>query len=116
MTPRSLLHPAQPARKPVLSTQSDERLVDLVLPPERAEDAVQQTLVNAHEAIRRDDAEIKLRPWHYLIAHNTALNGPERAERAGARRQQRRDRGRRIRWRQRLGLGRRLGVERRLRL
>ena len=30
MTPRSLLHPARVARKPVLSSQSDERLVDLV--------------------------------------------------------------------------------------
>jgi RNA polymerase sigma factor (sigma-70 family) len=101
MTPRSLLHPARLARKPVLSTQSDERLVDLVragyepafetiveryrhpltgyvrriLPAERAEDAVQQTFVNAYEAIRRDDAELKLRPWLYRIAHNTALNG-----------------------------------------
>jgi RNA polymerase sigma factor (sigma-70 family) len=101
MTPRSLLHPARLARKPVLSTQSDERLVDLVragcepafetiveryrrpltgyvrriLPTERAEDAVQQTFVNAYEAIRRDDAELKLRPWLYRIAHNTALNG-----------------------------------------
>jgi RNA polymerase sigma factor (sigma-70 family) len=101
MTPRSLLHPARLARKPVLSTQSDERLVDLVrvgyepafetiveryrrpltgyvrriLPAERAEDAVQQTFVNAYEAIRRDDAELNLRPWLYRIAHNTALNG-----------------------------------------
>ena len=30
MTPRALFHPARLARKPVLSTQSDERLVDLV--------------------------------------------------------------------------------------
>jgi RNA polymerase sigma factor (sigma-70 family) len=101
MTPRSLLHPARLARKPVLSSQSDERLVDLVragyepafetiveryrrpltryvrgiLPGERAEDAVQQSFVNAYEAIRRDDAELKLRPWLYRIAHNTALNG-----------------------------------------
>ncbi|MET0836847.1 MAG: sigma-70 family RNA polymerase sigma factor [Thermoleophilaceae bacterium] len=101
MTPRSLLHPARLARKPVLSSQSDERLVDLVragyepafetiveryrrpltryvrgiLPGERAEDAVQQSFVNAYEAIRREDAELKLRPWLYRIAHNTALNG-----------------------------------------
>jgi RNA polymerase sigma factor (sigma-70 family) len=101
MTPRSLLHPARLARKPVLSSQSDERLVDLVragyepafetiveryrrpltryvrgiLPGERAEDAVQQSFLNAYEAIRRDDAELKLRPWLYRIAHNTALNG-----------------------------------------
>jgi RNA polymerase sigma factor (sigma-70 family) len=101
MTPRSLLHPARLARKPVLSSQSDERLVDLVragyepafetiveryrrpltgyvrriLPAERAEDAVQQAFVNAYEAIRRDDSELHLRPWLYRIAHNTALNG-----------------------------------------
>jgi RNA polymerase sigma factor (sigma-70 family) len=100
MTPRALFHPARLARKPVLSTQSDERLVDLVragsdpafetiveryrralmryvsrlLPPERAEDVVQQSFVKAYEAIRRDEAEINLRPWLYRIAHNNTLN------------------------------------------
>jgi RNA polymerase sigma factor (sigma-70 family) len=84
----------------VLSTQSDERLVDLVragsdpafeaiveryrralmryvsrvLPPERAEDVVQQAFVKAYEAMRRDAAELKLKPWLYRIAHNGALN------------------------------------------
>jgi RNA polymerase sigma factor (sigma-70 family) len=84
----------------VLSTQSDERLVDLVragsepafetivqryrralmryvsrlLPPERAEDVVQQSFVNAYEAMHRDGAELNLRPWLYRIAHNAALN------------------------------------------
>jgi RNA polymerase sigma factor (sigma-70 family) len=84
----------------VLSTQSDERLVDLVragsepafetiveryrralmryvsrlLPPERAEDVVQQAFVKAYEAMHRDAAELNLRPWLYRIAHNTALN------------------------------------------
>jgi RNA polymerase sigma factor (sigma-70 family) len=84
----------------VLSTQSDERLVDLVragsdpafeaiveryrralmrhvsrLPPaERAEDVVQQAFVNAYEAMRRGGAELNLRPWLYRIAHNVALN------------------------------------------
>jgi RNA polymerase sigma factor (sigma-70 family) len=84
----------------VLSTQSDERLVDLVragsdpafeaiveryrralmryvsrlLPPERAEDVVQQAFVNAYEAMQRGDANLNLRPWLYRIAHNTALN------------------------------------------
>jgi RNA polymerase sigma factor (sigma-70 family) len=84
----------------VLSTQSDERLVDLVragsepafetiveryrralmryvsrlLPPERAEDVVQQAFVKAYEAMRRGGAELNLRPWLYRIAHNTALN------------------------------------------
>jgi RNA polymerase sigma factor (sigma-70 family) len=100
MTPRALFHPARLARRPVLSTQSDERLVDLVragsepafeaiveryrralmryvsrlLPPERAEDVVQQAFVKAYEAMQRDSAELNLRPWLYRIAHNTALN------------------------------------------
>jgi RNA polymerase sigma factor (sigma-70 family) len=84
----------------VLSTQSDERLVDLVragsdpafeaiveryrralmryvtrlLPPERAEDVVQQSFVKAYEAMHRNSAELNLRPWLYRIAHNGALN------------------------------------------
>ena len=100
MTPRALFHPARLARRPVLSTQSDERLVDLVragsepafetiveryrralmryvsrlLPPERAEDVVQQAFVNAYEAMQRGGAELNLKPWLYRIAHNTALN------------------------------------------
>ena len=100
MTPRALFHPARLARRPVLSTQSDERLVDLVragsdpafeaiveryrralmryvsrlLPPERAEDVVQQSFVKAYEAMHRDGAELNLRPWLYRIAHNAAVN------------------------------------------
>ena len=100
MTPRALFHPARLARRPVLSTQSDERLVDLVragsesafetiveryrralmryvsrlLPPERAEDVVQQAFVKAYEAMHRDGAELNLKPWLYRIAHNAALN------------------------------------------
>ena len=100
MTPRALFHPARLARRPVLSTQSDERLVDLVragsdpafeaiveryrralmryvsrlLPPERAEDVIQQAFVKAYEAMHRDAAELNLRPWLYRIAHNGALN------------------------------------------
>ena len=100
MTPRALFHPARLARRPVLSTQSDERLVDLVragsesafetiveryrralmryvsrlLPPERAEDVVQQAFVSAYEAMHRGGAELNLRPWLYRIAHNAALN------------------------------------------
>jgi RNA polymerase sigma factor (sigma-70 family) len=100
MTPRALFHPARLARRPVLSTQSDERLVDLVragsdpafeaiveryrralmryvsrlLPPERAEDVVQQSFVKAYEAMHRNAAELNLRPWLYRIAHNGTLN------------------------------------------
>ncbi len=100
MTPRALFHPARLARRPVLSTQSDERLVDLVragsdpafeaiveryrralmryvsrlLPPERAEDVVQQSFLKAYEAMHRNAAELNLKPWLYRIAHNGALN------------------------------------------
>jgi RNA polymerase sigma factor (sigma-70 family) len=100
MTPESLIAPARLARRPVLATQSDGRLVDLVraghepafeaivtryrgallryverfLPRERAEDAVQQTFVRAYEAMLREHSELQLRPWLYRIAHNTALN------------------------------------------
>ena len=101
MTPQALIAPARLARRSVLATQSDRRLVDLVragyepafetivaryrsallryaerfLSRERAEDVVQQSLVSAYEAMLRDTAELNLRPWLYRIAHNTALNG-----------------------------------------
>src|SRR3954469_19633609 len=100
MTPRNLIEPARLAGEAVLRSQSDDRLVDLVrdgndrafeaivhryrrpllrhcgrfLSPARAEDAVQQSFVNALSAVRSSDAEINLRPWLYRIAHNAALN------------------------------------------
>jgi RNA polymerase sigma factor (sigma-70 family) len=100
MTPRHLLAPARLAGSKLLGTQSDERLVDLfragsepafeaivsryrtpllrycsaLLGRERAEDVVQQALVNAHDAMRRDDRPLRLRPWLYRIAHNLAHN------------------------------------------
>src|SRR3954470_12683807 len=100
MTPKSLLAPARLAGRPVLRSQSDGRLVDLVragsepafeaivaryrgpllryckriLPETRAEDAVQQAFVSAYAALHRNDAHIDLRPWLYRIAHNSALN------------------------------------------
>src|ERR687896_6516 len=100
MTPESLIAPARLARRPVLATQTDSRLVDLVragyepafetivsryrgallryaerfLPRERAEDAVQQSFMSAYEAMLRDDAALNLRPWLYRIAHNASLN------------------------------------------
>jgi RNA polymerase sigma factor (sigma-70 family) len=100
MTPRSLLAPGRLAGQPVLRTQSDERLVDLVragsepafeaivaryrrallrycsriLPEERAEDAVQQTFVRAYDSMLGSGAQLALKPWLYRIAHNTALN------------------------------------------
>jgi RNA polymerase sigma factor (sigma-70 family) len=100
MTPKSLLSPARLAGRPLLGTQTDERLVDLVragnepafeaivtryrrgllrhvgrlLPDGRAEDVVQQAFVNAYGAMRTGDGELHLRPWLYRIAHNVALN------------------------------------------
>ncbi|MDQ5835033.1 MAG: sigma-70 family RNA polymerase sigma factor, partial [Actinomycetota bacterium] len=100
MTPKSLIAPARLARRPVLATQTDTRLVDLAragyepafetivsryraallryaerfLSRERAEDAVQQSFVSAYEAMLRDDSALNLRPWLYRIAHNASLN------------------------------------------
>jgi RNA polymerase sigma factor (sigma-70 family) len=39
-----------------------------------AEDAVQQTFLNAFRAITADDRELKLRPWLYRIAHNQCIS------------------------------------------
>ena len=46
------------------------------LPPAAAEDAVQQTFVNAYAALSGDRAAAPaaLRPWLYRVAHNAALN------------------------------------------
>src|SRR5436309_2254433 len=100
MTPRRLIEPARLASTAVLRGQSDERLIDLtragnekafeaivhryrgpllrycarILPPGRAEDAVQQAFLNAYSAISSGDTDLKLRPWLYRIAHNSALN------------------------------------------
>ncbi|HEX8053893.1 MAG TPA: sigma-70 family RNA polymerase sigma factor [Thermoleophilaceae bacterium] len=100
MTPRRLIEPARLAGSALLHTQSDERLVDLarsgndrafeaivaryrrpllrycrkLLPPERAEDAVQQAFLNAYRAIGAGEAELNLKPWLYRIAHNASLS------------------------------------------
>src|SRR5436190_9667829 len=100
MTPRKLIEPARLAGTAVLRGQSDERLIDLtragnekafeaivhryrapllrycgrILPPGRAEDAVQQAFLNAYSAISAGEKELRLRPWLYRIAHNSALN------------------------------------------
>ena len=100
MTPRRLIEPARLAGTALLHTQSDERLVDLtragngrafeaivtryrkpllrhcagLLPPGRAEDAVQQAFLNAYRAIVAGESELRLRPWLYRIAHNASLN------------------------------------------
>jgi RNA polymerase sigma factor (sigma-70 family) len=100
MTPKSLIEPARHAGTALLRSQSDARLVDLtregnerafeaivhryrrqllrycgrLLSPQRAEDAVQQAFLSAHNAIHAGVAELNLRPWLYRIAHNAALN------------------------------------------
>lgn len=92
--------PARLAGSAVLAMQTDERLVALaregherafdviveryrkplirhcgrVLPASRAEDAVQQTFLNAHSALMRSGEPIELKPWLYKIAHNASLN------------------------------------------
>lgn len=100
MTPRALYAPARLAGAPLLRTQTDERLVDLMrvgndgafeaivaryrrpllrycsglLPEGRAEDAVQQTFLRAYDALRASEGKMNLRPWLYRIAHNQSLN------------------------------------------
>jgi RNA polymerase sigma factor (sigma-70 family) len=87
-------------RKLLLGGASDERLVALAsagdeqafaaiveryrapllryclgyLPGAAAEDAVQQTFINAYAAVTRGRAPVALRPWLYRVAHNAALN------------------------------------------
>ena len=100
VTPRALHAPARLAGTPLLRTQSDQRLVDLVrvgndgafeaivaryrrallrycsriLPEGRAEDVVQQSFLRAYDALRASEGEMALRPWLYRIAHNQSLN------------------------------------------
>jgi RNA polymerase sigma factor (sigma-70 family) len=46
------------------------------LGPAAADDALQQTFINAHAALSSPDASLPLalRPWLYRVAHNAALN------------------------------------------
>jgi RNA polymerase sigma factor (sigma-70 family) len=104
VTPWALINPARLAGSGLLRTQTDARLVDLVragndtafeaivlryrrsllghcrrlLPAARAEDAVQQTLLRALEAMRADRRELELGPWLHRIAHNTAVDSLRR--------------------------------------
>jgi RNA polymerase sigma factor (sigma-70 family) len=86
-------------RGPALRTQPDQRLVTLVregyetafeeivrrygkpltryaaaIVGSRGEDVTQDAFSKALLALRRDDAEIELRPWLFRIVRNTALN------------------------------------------
>ncbi|MBX5441268.1 MAG: sigma-70 family RNA polymerase sigma factor, partial [Solirubrobacteraceae bacterium] len=101
MEPGPLTGPARLAGRSLLRLQSDARLTELaraghepafaaivdryrpallgyctrILGPERAEDAVQQALAGAHQAMTSgDERPLQLRPWLYRIAHNAALN------------------------------------------
>ncbi len=100
MSPRLLNEPARLAGASLLRLQSDERLVTLaaggheaafavivdryrpallryctsLVGSARAEDVVQQALVNAHTALLRTPDVRHLRSWLYRIAHNAALN------------------------------------------
>jgi RNA polymerase sigma factor (sigma-70 family) len=84
----------------ILETASDERLVALArtgderafaaivaryreplrrhcrryLGPASADDAVQQTFINAHAALTGGNAPFALKPWLYRISRNAALN------------------------------------------
>ena len=84
---------------PLLRMQSDDRLASLaasgstpafealvrrhrgglvrvcgrVLPGDRAEDAAQQALLNAHQALRRNGAPERFEPWLHRIGVNAAL-------------------------------------------
>ena len=102
--PPRLLEPARLAGQSALRCQSDDRLVELaragnerafeaivhryrrplvryssrLLREPRAEDAVQQTFLNAYRALSRGDGEIELRPWLYRIAHNASVDAMRR--------------------------------------
>jgi RNA polymerase sigma factor (sigma-70 family) len=100
MSKSALRHPARVAGASLLRLQSDERLAELavaghdaafdaivlryrpallrycgaIVGSSRAEDAVQQTLINAHAALGDADEVRHLRSWLYRIAHNVSLN------------------------------------------
>jgi RNA polymerase sigma factor (sigma-70 family) len=100
MRSQRLRHPARLAGASLMRLQSDDRLAELavdgheaafaaivdryrtpllrycagIVGADRAEDAVQQALISAHDALTRTDEVRHLRSWLYRIAHNTALN------------------------------------------
>jgi RNA polymerase sigma factor (sigma-70 family) len=100
VSPNLLSSTARLAGSSLLRLQADDRLVALVraghdrafdaivdryrpelvrycarlLGESRAEDAVQQALLNALVAMRKTDSELLLRPWLYRIAHNASVS------------------------------------------
>src|SRR3954465_15817458 len=90
-----------PRSRKVLAVYSDERLVEqmrrgndaafeaifdrhhrgvlsfsrhMLASRDEAEDAVQQTILSAFDAIRADARDIRLKPWLYTIARNRCLS------------------------------------------
>ena len=91
VAPRVLLGGASDARLVALARAGDEQAFAAIferyrapllrycrgfLPPAAAEDALQQTFVNAYAALCGEGARApeSLRPWLYRVAHNAALN------------------------------------------
>jgi RNA polymerase sigma factor (sigma-70 family) len=46
----------------------------MIVPADRADDVVQESLIRAFDALGSSDAEIQLRPWLFRIVRNQALN------------------------------------------
>ena len=91
VAPRVLLGGASDERLVALARAGDEQAFAAIferyrapllrycrgfLPPAAAEDALQQTFINAYAALSGDAgrAPVALRPWLYRVAHNAALN------------------------------------------
>src|SRR3954464_12514596 len=100
MSPRLFSGAARLAGSSLLRLQTDERLVALaqsgheqafgaiveryrdellryaerLVGSSRAEDVIQQALLNAHLAMPSANQELNLRPWLYRITHNVAAN------------------------------------------
>ena len=87
--PLLILETATDERLVALARQGDERAFAAIvaryseplrrhcrrfLSPASADDAVQQTFINAHAALTAGNAPYALRPWLYRIARNAALN------------------------------------------
>ncbi len=94
MVSSTLLRTQSDARLLGLARQGQERAFEAIveryrkplirfcrrfLPEPRAEDAVQQTFLNAWSSLRRGTEVADVRPWLYRIARNAALDSVQRA-------------------------------------
>ena len=52
----------------------------IVRDPDDAQDVLQQTMLNALQALSRRELQAPLRPWLFRIAHNTAVDFLRRYE------------------------------------